>query len=535
MRLPEDRRWYWGLTAAALLLAALPYGVFWWRAGHAFVFSGLIYNPYDGYTYLAKMREGWMGAWRFTLPYTPHPGRGAYLFLFYLALGHLARLAGLSLPLVYNLARLAGDVAVVWALGRFFGSLFPQDAFSRRFAWAVSMLGLGMGWVVLPWAGKMLPMDWWVAEAYPLLSLLTNAHFPWALAAMVFLLTPGKPTWRHVGAALALALLSPFGVVLVGVLLAVQFAVEYTFPLTSSRNWRLVNGDSRFAIRHSLCLRLPFPPGAAETFCRGLLVALGGVPYTAYVFWATHHDPILAQWTAQNLTPLPPWWNVLFSLLPWAALALWAWRKPHPARRLLALWAATSLLLAFMPTTLQRRFLMGLYVPLVGLATLAGRRILRQWRWGGSMLLLTAPSVLVVLLGPVWGEAPVVSARGTPPLVYLTRDEARALVWLRKNTPADALVLAAPDTGAIIPAWSGRRVLYGHPMETLDGARYRELVGDFFRRCLKGRAAWAFLHEEGVRYIFLGPRERALGGLPIYLPPDTVAARFGDVTIYRVP
>ena len=518
----EDRRWYWGLTFAALLVAVFPYAALWLKAGDGFVFSGLLYLPYDGYTYLAKMREGWMGAWRFTLAYTPHPGRGAYLYLFHIALGHLARLLGLSLPLTYNLARLAGDAAVVWALGRFFGALFPREAFARRFAWAVSLFGLGMGWAVLPWAQAVLPMDFWVSEVYPLLTMLTNAHFPWALAAMVVLLTPGKTTWKHAAAALGLALLSPFGLVLTGLILAFRFAWLYTADFLPAA------GEGWWDVRR-------FPAEVRETFWRGVAVAVGGVPYTAYTYWVTHHDPVLAGWTAQNNTPLLPWWNMLFALLPWAALALWAVRKPHPARRLLVLWVAASLLLAVMPTALQRRFLMGVYMPLVGLAVPGWEAVFRRHWWGKAVVALALPSALAMVLWPALGNFTPVSADGEVSILYLTQGEADAMAWLREHTPPEAVVLAAPDTGAIIPAWSGRRVLYGHPMETLDGARYRELVGDFFRRCLKGDAARAFLHDEGVDYIFVGPRERALGGLPIYLPPETVVARFDGVTIYQVP
>ncbi len=521
MNLREDRRWYGGLTLAVLLVAVFPYAALWLKGGENFVFSGLLYLPYDGYTYLAKMREGWMGAWRFTLAYTPHPGRGAYLYLFHIALGHLARFVGLSLPLTYNLARLVGDAAAVWALGRFFGALFPQDAFTRRFAWVVSLFGLGMGWAVLPWAQAVLPMDFWVSEVYPLLTMLTNAHFPWALACMVALLTPGKTTWKHAVAALGLALLSPFGLVLTGLILAFRFAWLYTadfLPVAGERWW-----DVR-----------RFPAEVRETFWRGVAVGMGGTPYTAYTYWATHRDPVLAGWTAQNSTPLLPWWNMLFALLPWALLALSVWRKPHPARRLLVLWVAASLLLAVMPTALQRRFLMGVFVPLVGLAAIGWGEVFRKHLWGKLVPLLAVPSVVLVVGVPPVTYQPVTPEGGVL-LLYLTRGEADAMAWLREHTPPEAVVLAAPDTGAIIPAWSGRRVLYGHPMETLDGPRYRELVGDFFRRCLKGDAAWKFLHDEGVNYIFLGPRERALGGLPIYLPPETVVARFDGVTIYRVP
>ncbi len=527
----EDRKWWRGMLVAALFVAAVPYLVVWLAAGRGLVYTGLLFNPYDGYTYLAKMREGWMGAWRFTLPYTPHPGNGAYLYLFHLALGHLAHLLHLSVPLVYNLARVAGAVLLVAALGWYFALLFPHDAFARRFAWAVASFGLGMGWVILPWARQMPPADFWVSEAYPLLSMLTNAHFPWALAAFLVLIRPGPARWWDVLAALGLALLSPFGVVLVGFLLALQFVVEYTFPENAehSRNSQLATRNSRFATRNSFPIHLPFPPAASQTFCRGLLVALGGLPYTAYVYWVTHHDPILAQWTAQNRTLLPPWWNLLAAFSPWAVVAVAALWRRHPAVRRLALWALAAFGLAALPSALQRRFLLGVYVPLVGLAAIWVASRPHRLRWAKALVLLVLPGALVMLLLPLKG------AIQKEPIWYLSRDEYHALVWLRENTPRDAIVLASPDMGAIIPAWSGRRVLYGHPMETVDGPRYKELVGDFFRRCLKGAAAWKFLHDEGVDYIFLGPRERKLGGLPVFMPPQAVAARFGSVTIYRVP
>jgi len=518
----RDRRWYLGLTITALVVAVFPYVWMWWQArSHGWIFSGLIYAPYDGYTYLAKMREGWMGAWRFTLPYTAHPGDGAYLYLFHLALGHLARITHLSLPLTYHLARLAGVIMVVWALGRYFAAMFPDDDFARRFAWVVSLFGLGMGWMILPWTKNMLPMDFWVTEVYPFLTILTNAHFPWALALMLVLLTPGKTAWWHVLASAGLALLSPFGVVLTGLILAFWFVWVFTADvLPQEIPW--------WDVRR-------FPAEAREILLRGLAVLVGGAPYTAYTYWVTHHDPILAQWTAQNDTPLPPWWNMLFALLPWVALALGAWRRAHPARRPLAVWAAAAFVLAFLPTALQRRFLMGVYVPLVGLAVLAWRQWLES-RWGKLAWALVLPSVLAILLLPAGaGKGSSQPQQPSPSLLFLTRGEAEAMTWLRENTPADAVVLAAPDTGAMIPAWSGRRVLYGHPMETPEAPRYRELTGDFFRRCFKGTQAAAFLRREDVDYIFVGPREQALGGLPLYLPPEAVVARFPGVTIYRVP
>ena len=50
------------------------------NAPAGYEFAGFTYNAIDGNSYLAKMRQGWEGEWKFTLPYTSDPGEGTYLF-----------------------------------------------------------------------------------------------------------------------------------------------------------------------------------------------------------------------------------------------------------------------------------------------------------------------------------------------------------------------------------------------------------------------------------------------------------------------
>ena len=106
------------------------------------------------------------------------------------------------------------------------------------------------------------------------------------------------------------------------------------------------------------------------------------------------------------------------------------------------------------------------------------------------------------------------------PLLYLTRGEAQGLEWLEANTDLHALVLASPQTGLFIPAHTGRRVLYGHPFETVNAQAEKAAVTDFFARlALDPAAARGFLSEREVDVVFYGPRERLLGP-----PPDTAGS-----------
>lgn len=90
-----------------LLLSLLPYLLCTAAAARAgVVFTGLLLNPPDGFTYLAKMRMGLQGQWLYHLPFTLERGPGAFLFSYYFALGHLARIVELPLPVVFHVARL---------------------------------------------------------------------------------------------------------------------------------------------------------------------------------------------------------------------------------------------------------------------------------------------------------------------------------------------------------------------------------------------------------------------------------------------
>jgi hypothetical protein len=121
-------------------------------------------------------------------------------------------------------------------------------------------------------------------------------------------------------------------------------------------------------------------------------------------------------------------------------------------------------------------------------------------------------------------------AQNNDPALYLASDEVGAFDWIEVNTPSDALILAAPDTGLFIPAHTGRRVLYGHPFETVYAEEMEELVTRFFQ----GESQEDDLIEiQKADFIFFGPRERQIGGLipPVEYP---IVYQNQEVTIYKV-
>ncbi len=240
---------------------------------------------------------------------------------------------------------------------------------------------------------------------------------------------------------------------------------------------------------------------------------LGGAPVVGYAVMAVRLDPLLAAWNAQNLTPAPPVWDLLLAFSPalWLACLglLQAWRRKEIQIQLVVVWAALALVMVYLPFGLQRRFLVGLAIPLVALAGFGLEWI--ENRIDGrvrpvqiAVLALTLPTLLLVLLAGQFG------ALAHNPLLYLTQGEAQALSWVETNTPAEALILAAPQTGMFIPSHTGRRVLYGHPFETVNAKTEESAVTGFFSQAAaNSQTATDFLETRHIDYVFYGPPRAA--------------------------
>ncbi len=81
--------------------------------------------------------------------------------------------------------------------------------------------------------------------------------------------------------------------------------------------------------------------------------------------------------------------------------------------------------------------------------------------------------------------------------------------WVRANTPADAIFLAADEHNSPIPTLSGRRIVIGYPgwLLTYGMADYSQKDSDV-RAMLQGDPSTpGLLREYGVSYVLIGPQE----------------------------
>jgi hypothetical protein len=505
MSLDTLRRRQWAALFLFGLLITVPYIIGALLGDSQHIFGGFLLNPIDGNSYLAKMYQGWRGDILFHLPYTADMGNGAFLFVFYLALGHLARILHLPLIVVFHSARVISAFFLVWVLFKTLVRNFPAPVFTGTLL-AIFLFGLGMGWLALPFGG--LTSDFWVAEAYPFLASYANPHFPLGLGLMILLLQPFEEfTWiqalKSLFLAFILALVVPFGVVIVGTVLLINTLVRF-YRLRSI-------GDLKIQITNLVSV--------------GLL----SVPVLIYDYWVTAQDPLFAGWNAQNLTPSPPLWDLILALSPFLVLLLigliWFRNWYRQEHDIYLIWLAASVLLLYLPFGLQRRMMTGIYIPVVwlGCAVLATLSIGKWIKNRGTFLvLLSIPTTVLVLLAGVAG------IMQQAPEIYLWRDEVEAFDWIEANTPKDALILAAPDTGLLIPAYTGRRVLYGHPFETVNADDMREQAISLLMDLGAGNSANL---PQDVDYVFWGPREDILVGANPVLPLQVLYTN-NTVTVY---
>ncbi|HPH94787.1 MAG TPA: hypothetical protein PKW33_01860 [Anaerolineaceae bacterium] len=500
----------WIPIAIFLLLITLPYLAAWGMQGDQFVFGGFLMNVADGNSYLAKMRQGWEGAWLFHLPFSAEPGEGAFIFLFYLGLGHLARLTGLPLLAVFHLARVAGAGFMAWALARFYRQTLPEMEKRINPLMLTALLSGGMGWILLP--GGVMTSDYWVAEAYPYLAGYANPHFPLALGLILCLLTDdGAPMTlsqglRLLGLSLGLVTVLPFAWMVAGALLLVWLGV----------NWK---GDRR---RH--LMRLAW-------------VCMGAAPMLGYQFWVYQFDPVFQAWNAQNQTVSPPLWDFIISFLPMLALAgVGAYfelraKQASPAR-LLVVWLLAGIVLCYVPFSLQRRFMMGYMIPVAGLGMLGLEKLVAssERRWRLAFVSLLAAGLLTNVLGLTGASLGIL---GHHPGLYLSRDEAAVYRWIDENTPPNALVLADPASGLRLPGWTGRRVIYGHPFETIQAEKEEAFVTAFFSGRMSFEESQQALAERGVDFIFYDPHAEE-AGRPAVLNDRDLVFQSGEVAVYRV-
>jgi hypothetical protein len=369
----------------------------------------------------------------------------------------------------------------------------------------LTSLGSGLGWLLGPAGAETA--DLWVSEAFPAYSLMANAHFPLAIGLMTIIALCGlriMDAERRAEGPWGTEWLTGSGMTLAAVLLGgIQpFGLVPVFG-------GLVTMLTARALRYR---SIPWRAGA---WIGG--AAAVALIYPLYMQLVIHSDPTLSAWNAQNTTSSPPLWDWAASYGLVLVLALlgggFALRRGSNGDFLALGWALTTLIGMYLPLALQRRLALGLGVPLGLLAGMGWWRTVRPRIAARGRTLMQGLAVAFSALTPIFLIVVTSSAAlSGEPWFYLSDGEWASLKWLRDEARSGAVVLSAPQTGSFVPAWTGQTVVYGHPFETVNAARRKAQVEAYWTGEMSDSQREAFLEENRVSYVLVGPRERALGG-----------------------
>ena len=438
------------------LVTAAPYVYGYLAQPHGQVFMGFFYLGDDANTYLAKMRQGWEGAWAWQNRYTTESSPAAYLFMFWILLGHIAAVSGLPLIVVFHLARVAAAIALMAAAWLCI-SHFIQDRGARLFAFFFLAFGLGMGYVIqalghpIVFGNRTDTLDWRMPELTAFYSILALPHFAWSgvFAALGIPLTL-KAVERgdlRLGALAGLAWLG-------------QASIHPQMPI-------LMGGAGLVAT----LIRRPSSP---RGWMAGALAFVIPAPYILYSYLAFVGNPEVQRWTFHSKNALPPeGFSFLFAIAPQLLLALvgvpGALRRRSREDLFLLAWLVLLAAILYLPNPagdLRRRFLDGLYIPLV----ILGARgmfevILPRVRGMRARRLIPFSYVAFAAVGSAFLVlAPMLVA--TEPQYVMSQSYYDGLTWL--GGQPQGRVLSMPGIGLYVPAYSPDTVYVGHYDETFD-------------------------------------------------------------------
>jgi hypothetical protein len=536
----------WGAVLIALLavcVANAPYILAYTSSSPYLSFGGVVMNFEDAHGYLAKIRQGAEGSLVYQIPFTSEDHRGAFVGGFFIALGWVCALTGLSVMWMWHLSRVVFGLLLLLSAYVFI-TFFLEDRKQRLVSYLFVCLSAGFGWVVLL-TGRFSILgfdliDFKMPEAHVFFTLLTFPHF--ALGATLLLaifmscmLLHKSHRWRYAVlaglAGLLLAVVHPYNLLIVAGTLAI-----WILAITLKE--------------HHLPLR---------ELAGVVIVGLMALPLFVYYLYVFNTNPAFGAWATQSGSASPHPVHYLIGYGPLLLLALPAMvqqaRREDANSMLPLIWVVVVALLLYAPLLKQqRRMVEGVHIPLSILATMGLysyylprleqsrtlRKLVTLRRQAYSprsfrnfivflALVVTVPSNLYIV------ASLTLVAMQQPYPFFHERAEDEAIDWLEEHTRPSDTVFAAYGTGSYIPARINHRVFAGYWAETTRIDAKLDMVDRFFQEDTPDTWRADLLHEYDIAYVFYGPREAQVGEwLPSGSPSLSPVFANDLVTIYRV-
>jgi hypothetical protein len=196
------------------------------------------------------------------------------------------------------------------------------------------------------------------------------------------------------------------------------------------------------------------------------------------------------------------------------------------------------MVLVYLPSVLQRRFLLAYTVPLGILSVFGLEVIFSKWLdqhvvgWRKQVmdltpLLLVAFSMIASILLSV-STAWNMSIRSQN--FFDSAELVKAVDWLGAHAMIDDIVLSSEKTGQLVAASTGLPVFIGHPIETMDYQTKLLQIQEFYQ----GEIDPDWMYSNGVRWVVCGPYEKQQVSIEEFGSEMKMAYQNEDVVIYQL-
>lgn len=438
-----------------------------------YVFTGHFSGGSDYYTFLTKMKWGYDGHWLYENRYTPEPTQPVPIYFFYLLLGHIARILGLTLPAMFLLADFVlAAIAFVLILRLlkndsihsliFAVFAFPNIDITVRFA--AKLLSLPKGFFYLyPSAMSFFMFPHYIIDFIGFILILSGAKDGITRNSMI----------KGISGTYLLLIIHPF-------LLAPAYLIPLLYAVLFDRS----------RIKTVLFYEI--------------IIGLAGAPYLLILFKDFTTIPWLVAWRQQAAAQRSAIELLVCYGFPFAAAVIYVIylivKKKAKTAGIWIAWLIAELILAvFMPLTNKNEFMFALSVPV---GVLASRCIERINRIKPRVLsyILSIAMVSFNLMFALFPTVTVINSKQNKDSIYLPAGYVAGMETMA-NKPSASVALCRSDTGNLMPYYSGIRPFVGHISETINYKQKKEQADDLYSGKLTEQEIAEIIKEYNIRYV----------------------------------
>lgn len=510
-----DRSEWWWTTIVSLtfiLAAFIPFLiiVFLNPVTSDIQFMGAMHDFQDSAADIARMQQGADGDILVDFLYTSSPQDAALIDLVYVLLGKLGRLIELSQTILFHMMRIFVSLFMYLTIYHLGANIWVRVR-TRRIFFVLASVSAGFGWLFAILTGghsELLIPDLSLPQAFPIHASAANIHYPLAISCLALIastiigiLRPGeseKPMPDNGGglvfiASLVLALAYPEALLPLGIAYALNVVVNWSqSKKITAREWYW-----------------------------GLWILVPALPIITYNLLTFVNNPDITEWVQQRASENMPVWLLVAALIIPVSLALPALtravrRFEADGDRFMLLWLLSMVVTTYLPLQLNQYLLIAITLPLAYFATRATEDFWFNYiprRFRPRVYILFIP--ILVMSHIFWMFLPIypfLQGWQNHSDIFFAREYSNTLIEFDLEAPEDSIVLASPRVSLWIPAWTGLRVVYGHPDETMNAPQiHQDVILWFEQSDPNAEICQRLIDDHDIDFVIYGPRERRLG------------------------